>query len=182
MAMSTCKEFKGRLIDLIEQNLSPEECEKLEKHRAHCTSCQREYLELRRLYDVLDQDDVPLPTDEYFESIRTAARQRAIPFRSSIIRKIAQVLVPAAVVGVLFVLMYRPEKTVEMRVPTTTLLQDRDVASLSLQGVVTEELVNDLLVVEEDVSPDIEELIDELSDQEEEKFVEYMVTKYGNGM
>ncbi len=180
--MSTCKEFKSRLIDLIEENLSREECEKLEKHRAQCTSCQREYLGLRRLYDVLDQDEVPLPTDEHFERMRTTARQRTIPFRSSIIRKIAQVLVPAAMVAALFVLLYRPEKTVEMWVPTTTLLQDRDVAGLSLQGVVTEELVNDLLVIEDDVSPNIDEMLNELSAQEQKDFVDHMMAKYGNGI
>lgn len=180
--MSTCKEFKSRSIDLIEQNVTPQERDRLEKHRTQCASCQREFLELRRLYDVFNKDEVVLPENEYFEHVRTKVRQKTIPLRGSFIRKIAQVLVPAAMVAALILLVYRPEKTVEMRVPTTTLLQDRDVAGLSLQGVVTEELVNELSGVEEDVSPNIDELIDELSEQEQEDFVEYMVAKYGTGL
>lgn len=179
--MNTCKEFKQHLIDLVEQKLSARDRERLEEHRAHCASCQEEYHKLKRLYELLDTDEVILPENEFFDRVRRQVHVRELPLRGHIVRKIAQVLVPAALVVAIVLLVSRPEKTVEISVPTAALLEDRDVAQLSLEGVVTEQLLNELSIVEEDLSPGLDEMLDELTEQEKDQFVDELVALYGNG-
>lgn len=180
--MSTCNDFKKHLIDLVEQKLSARDRKRFEEHRAHCASCQKEYHEVKRLYELLDADEVVLPESEFFDRVRRQVREAELPLRGRIVRKIAQVLVPVALVVAIILLVSRPEQTVEISVPTAALLEDREIAQLSLDGVVTEQLLNELSNVEEKLSPGLDEMLDDLTEQEKNQFVDELVALYGNGL
>lgn len=179
--MSTCKDFRKHLIDLVERKLSARDQKELDEHRARCASCQEEYHELERLCELLDADEVVLPEKEFFDRVRRQVRERELAVRGRTLRKIARILVPVAVVVAIVLLVPRHEKTVDIAVPTAVLLEDRDLAQLSLDGVVTEQLLDELSIVEDALSPGLDEMLDELTESEQEQFVDQLVALYGDG-
>jgi predicted anti-sigma-YlaC factor YlaD len=176
-----CDDFKRHVIDLVEQRLSARDRKKLDEHRAHCASCQQEYHTLQRLYELLDTDEVVHPENEFFDHVRRRVRERELPVRGRIVRKIALALAPAALVIAFVLLLSKPEKTVEISVPTAVLLEDRDVAQLSLDGIVSDQLLDELSTVEDELSTGLDEMLDELNEQEKEQFIDTLVALYGDG-
>lgn len=178
--MNICAEFKRKIIDYIENQLIEHEHKKFKEHLQYCEQCQSEYSRVKRLYEVLDKDEVILPENEFFENLRTKVRQKKIVLRRFNTQKIMRIFVPVlAAAAAILLLLNRPSRTVEITVPMAALLDDKEIASLGLGGVINEELINDLLVVEEYISSETDETIDELTEEEQVEFIESLYKKYG---
>ena len=173
--MNPCRELKDKIIDLFENNLSDHERKQLFEHVKHCSACQKEFKKMQALYGVLDEDTVPMPDQAVFERIKDNIRQREIGL--SIIHKIPKlikVLVPALAIALFLIHVLRPEKTVEISIPTSVLLQDETIARISLGGIVNDRLIEDLIIIEEDLPIEIDEILAELSDDERFEFIEIL--------
>jgi len=110
-------------------------------------------------------------------------RQRELVLPRYPFKKIAKIFVPICVAAViLLVLLSRPHETIEMTIPTETLLEDKEIARLSLSGVVNDELIDELSTAEEYLSFELDETIDGLSDEERNELIENLYEKYGNDL
>jgi hypothetical protein len=177
--MNICSEFNKKIIDYLEHQLSDEDEKVFSEHLKHCEQCQKDYAKLKNLYALLDKDEVILPEQEFFENLKIKIRQKTLIIKKSSIWKIAKILVPVAVAAVLLLILYRPNGTVEIAVPTSILLEDKEIASLGLEGVVDDQLIQDLEIVEEYLlSYDVDKLIEELSEAERSQLIGALYKKY----
>jgi len=179
--VNTCKKFKGKLLDYLEHQLSNTEHRKFEEHLQQCSLCQKEYLSLKKLYGILDRDEVILPEAQFFDDVKVTVRQKDITPQRLPIWKITRVLVPVAITAAIALLLYRPSKTTEISVPVADLLEDRNIASLALSRIVDDALVNELTEVEDQFMYDIDEILDEFTDEQKEQFIKVLYAKYGMG-
>lgn len=179
--MKTCEEFKKRLIDYIEQQLTEHDYKRYYEHLRDCRRCQKEYGAVRQLYKILVADEIVLPEKAFFDDLRFHVQGEKMGFRPSILRNIVRIVVPLLAAVTILLILNRPEKTVEIVVPTSALIADEDVASLSLSGVIDEELIQEMAVVESYLPFDINETIDGLTSEEHAALLEQLSMKYGNG-
>lgn len=177
--MNICDEFKRKLIDYLEDELINKERKQFDDHLQHCERCQTEYTRVKRLYAILDKDEVILPEQEFFDNLRIKVRQSKVALRRFHIGKIIRILIPAFAAAMIILLLNRPQKTVEFSVPTAALLEDKEIASLSLDGIISDELINELSVIEDDLPLHMDEFIKELSDEEVDEFIKSLAKKYG---
>jgi predicted anti-sigma-YlaC factor YlaD len=179
--MNTCKKCKEKLLDYLEHLLSDAEQKEFEEHLQQCSSCQKEYLSLKKLYGILDRDEVILPETQFFDDLKVTVRQKdSTPQRSSV-WKITRVLIPVAVTAAIVLLLYQPSQTTEISVPVADLLEDRDIASYALSQIVDDALVNELTGIEDQFMYDIDEILDELSAEQKAQFIKVLYEKYGLG-
>lgn len=176
--MNICTEFNKKINDYIENQLTEYEHKKFKEHLQRCKQCQVEYSKVKRLYEILDKDAVILPEQEFFENLKIRVRQKTWVPRKSYIKRILKILVPVFAAVIIFVLLNKPDKTVEMRVSIAALLEDKEIASLGLKGVINEELVSELSVVEQYLSFDVDETIDKLTKEEQAEFIKNLYEKY----
>ena len=172
--MRICQDFKDKIIDYIEHAMPQEERNRFEQHLNSCEHCQKEYTRVKKLYELLDKDVVSVPEQAFFDKLKISVRQREIRLRKFRVSKWVKVLIPAFAVVMLALYVLRPEKTVEISVPTSVLLEDETIAEISLGGIIDDKLVNDLIVVEDNLPIDIDETIPELSDEEKAEFIEIL--------
>ena len=92
-----------------------------------------------------------------------------------------RIFVPIFAAAIILLILSRPETTVEIAVPTSALIADREIASLSLSGVIDEELIEQMSIVDNYLSFEMDETIDELTSEEQAVLVEQLYEKYGNG-
>ncbi|MCK4830136.1 zf-HC2 domain-containing protein [bacterium] len=169
--MRICQEFKHEVIDYLEHTMSQEEHRKFEEHLNRCKHCQEEYIRVKKFYKLLDKDMIPMPEQAFFDRLKTSIRQREIRLRKFSVPRLIKVLVPAFAVTMLALYILRPEKTVEISIPTAVLLEDETIAEISIGGIVDNKLLNDLKIVEDYLPGDIDETIAELSDEEKSEFM-----------
>jgi len=177
--MSTCTEFKRKILDFIEGHLEEDERTIFEKHLRHCNQCHREYTSVKKLYETLSQDEVVLPSQQFFDNLKIKIKQKKIVARAFAIKRFIRILVPACAAAVIVLLLLnRPAPTVEFAIPTSTLLEDKEIAGLSLGAIVDDELIHDMSIIEEYLAPGFEETIDELTEEEQSEFIEMLYEKY----
>ena len=177
--MKECKEFGARILDFAEGQMSLEEKRKFQDHLKQCAFCQQEYETTSKLINILDQDKVVMPEGEFFENLRTKVRQRVIFTKTSYFPKLVRVLVPVLVAALVLVILYKPQKTIEMSIPVANLLEDEEIASYALSKIVDQEFVNDWNEVEKNFSLEIEEELKALTEQERIEFIKWLFKKYG---
>lgn len=177
--MSICKDFKSKVLDYMENQMNEAEHMKFDEHLKQCSSCQKEYASLKILYEVLDRDEVVLPENEFFDNLKIRVRQKDITPRRSYVWKISRVLVPIAVAAAIVLLFYQPDKTTEIAVPVAELLKDREIASYALTRIVDDVIISELTEIEDYFLLDVDEVIDELTDEEKEEFIKDLYEKYG---
>ncbi len=179
--MRICVEFKRRIVDFVENQLTEQESTRFNEHLLSCKQCQAEYSKVKKLYEILKKDEVVLPEKEFFDNLRLAVRQKWLSRRRFAMRSFLRIFVPACAAAAVLLLLYRPNRTVEVAIPTSSLLDDEEIARLSLDSVIDEKLIQELSMVEEYLSFEIDEAIGELSADERTEFIENLYRKYGNG-
>lgn len=180
--MNICKRFQKKIVDFIEGHIPEPERTLFDEHLKQCSRCRQEYVAMKRLYEMLNTDEVVLPERQFFDDIRVTMRQREIVPRWSLVRKFLRILVPVCVAAVLFVIFFpRPTETVEIAIPTSTLLEDKDIANISLEGVIDDDFINDMSVLEDYFMFEVDESIDELTTEEQTTFVRLVSTQYDHG-
>ena len=169
--MRVCQKFKHKVIDYLEHAMSQEEHRRFSEHLNSCKHCQEEYIRVKKLYELLDTDMIPMPEQAFFDRLKTSIRQREIRLRKFSVPKLVKVLIPAFAVTILALYILRPEKTVEISIPTAFLLEDETIAEISIGGIVDNKLLNDLKIVEDYLPRDIDGMIAEFSDKEKSEFI-----------
>lgn len=172
--MKLCEEFKDRVIDYFEQAMSQKEKQIFSGHLKDCSSCQREYNKIKKLYDLLDDDKVSVPEHISFDQIKSNIRQQEIRLRRFKVPRFLKILVPVCALAIFVFYILRPEKTVDISIPASVLLEDEMIANLSLAGILNDDLIDDLILIEDNLPIDIDETIVELSDEEKSKFVDIL--------
>ncbi len=178
--MKTCEEFKKRLIDYVEHQLTEQDYTRYYEHLRNCRHCQKEYGVVSRLYKILDTDEVVLPDEAFFNDVRFNVHREKMSFRPSILKNVVKILVPLFAAVTILLVLNRPDKTVDIAVPTSALLADEVVASLSLSGVIDQKLIEEMSVVENYLPFEINETIDGLTKEEHATLLEQLSKKYGN--
>jgi predicted anti-sigma-YlaC factor YlaD len=179
--MNTCKKFKGKLLDYLEHQLSDAEHREFDEHLQQCSLCQKEYRALTKLYNILDKDKVILPEAQFFDDLKIKVRQKDITPRRLSVWKITRVLVPVAVTAAIVLFFYKPSKTTEIAVPVADLLEDRNIASLALSRLVDDALVDEFSEIEDQFLFDIDDALNEFTDEQKEQFIKVLYEKYEMG-
>ena len=177
--MKNCDDWQKMMVDLVEQELTPTQKRELVNHLGDCPVCAGEYDRLKKLYKLMDQDRIELPPREFFESMRSTVKQEAAFPRRFPLKEIARILVPAFAAAAVLVLILKPaNKVVEWSIPVSSLIEDEDVAYLAMQGIVTEDIAEDLISLEEELSFDAEEEIEGLTNQEKKELIDVLNKEY----
>ncbi len=177
--MKICERFKKNIIDFIEGRVSEDKRVLFDDHLKQCSRCHDEYVSIKRLYEVLDADEVVLPERQFFDNLSVKMRQREIVPRWFTKRKFLRIFVPACVVAVLLVVFIpRPTETIEIAIPTSTLLEDKEIADISLEGVISDDLIDDMTVLEDYFTLGVDESISELTEEEQATFVQFVSNQY----
>jgi anti-sigma factor RsiW len=173
------------MIDRVENNLTDKASTIFDAHIGDCPACQKEYNELQILYDDLHEDIVPLPDEGYWETVRQRVREKAVCLGTSRswVRKLVPVALPVFVAGciALIVLVRRPSETLEMTVPIEEMLEDEEIAAITLQAMSFKDLIEDFTVIEESLPLDIEEACSDMTADEKEYFIELITKSNGIG-
>lgn len=75
-----CGQFKGLLVGLIDQELTPEESSEINDHLTRCSDCRHEYAELRSSSDKLAAVSFEEPTDELLSQLWRNPFNRLVRF------------------------------------------------------------------------------------------------------
>ena len=67
--MSACKKYKGLLMGLIDQELSPEEASEVNKHLHRCERCREEYEQLQETCNKIESISIKEPEDKILEKL-----------------------------------------------------------------------------------------------------------------
>lgn len=184
--MKMCRYVRKMIIDYYEGSLPDNEMERIQKHLAECESCQAGYSAHKKLCSLLDSDEIPLPAPGVFDGIRRRSRQHAwSPSRSRRlgISRIIRILLPAGITVLLAIMIFWPRNgTVELSVSSSDLLQDEDIADMTLPGVVNEELISDFVVVERYLPSTIDDMLSEFTDSERDEFIRRLYLEYGESI
>lgn len=180
--MNTCAEFQRKIIDYVEKQLTEQEYKRFYEHLQHCKQCQGEYIAVEKLYEILDTDEVILPEKKFFVNLRSHVKQDKLRIRWFTVPKIIKIFVPVFAAVAILLLLDRPDKTVEITIPTSALLEDEEIAHLGLSGVIDDELIHELSIVERYLPFEIDETIDELTEKEQSILIKNLSKKYGNGI
>ncbi len=180
--MNVCDDCQKMMIDLIEDELTAAEKKWLLRHLSDCVDCSKEYKRLKKLYGLMDRDGIQLPPQEFFDHVRSTAKQGVTDRRKLSLKQIAKILVPSLAAAAILILILRPSNNaVEWSVPVSSLIEDEDVAYVAMQGIVTEELVKDLILLEDQLPFDPEEEIEGLTVDEKKRLIDVLNQKYAIG-
>jgi|GEM_PF-2127978 len=183
--MKTCKWIRDAMIDRIEGELSSTDSEVFDIHLETCSACQQEFARYEKIYTRLQADDMPVPGASFWDALLLRIRQQHVPFyaKSSWIGRLLPVAVPVLAVGVvLFIFLTRPPSTIQMIVPVSELLEDEDIAAITLNAMVHDDLVEDFTIIEESLPFDIDEALNEMTSGERELFLKLMTESNGVGI
>jgi len=177
--MNTCLKFEKKILDFIENQLTEQEFLKFNEHLRHCPHCQREYASVKRLYKIFAKDEVILPEPDFFDNLKIKIRQKILLPRGLPIWRIIKVFLPIFATAAILLILLRPTNNVEITVSVSNLLEDSEFANIVLGGVIDDRLIDDLLIIEDYFSQNLNEIVSELSDNQQDKFIEKLCRKYG---
>ncbi|MEO0189508.1 MAG: zf-HC2 domain-containing protein [candidate division WOR-3 bacterium] len=176
--MKECKN-KILILEYIEGLMTPEQRLLFERHLSGCEECRRELSEYKKLYELIDKDEIPLPEKEFFERIKENIRKEKIHLKRST-WKFFGILTP--VFGlVIFLILFnlKKEQSIEIPVSVTNLFQDENLNSLLLERVVDDELINQFNVIEEYLGIEPMQALMEMDQNEKEEFIKILYNKFG---
>ena len=180
--MKDCKNRKEMLIDLLEDQLSSKDRTELLKHIKHCAYCAREYSKLQELNRLMDRDRVEYPSEDTFERMKASARQKVQYTRRRLLGRLFKISVPALAMAVLLLFILRGRvETVDVSVPVAHLLEDEEIAHIAIAGIVSTDLMREIESLEEQLSFDADEAIEELSTHQRSELVSSLRRKYAAG-
>lgn len=70
-----CKEFENKIIDYLASDLSDSDMSRMKKHLEECDNCNHLYTEIKKTYELLEQEEAPTLKAGFFE--RVQSRQKA---------------------------------------------------------------------------------------------------------
>uniref|UniRef100_A0A7C6AGE5 Zinc-finger domain-containing protein n=1 Tax=candidate division WOR-3 bacterium TaxID=2052148 RepID=A0A7C6AGE5_UNCW3 len=176
--MKNCKN-KKRILDYIENLMLQEEKVSFEKHLNECEECRQELSGYRKLYELIDKDEISLPEKEFFERIKKNIRKEEIPLKKPL-WKFLGVLAPVfGLVIFLILFKFKKEQSIEIPVSVTNLIQDENLNSLLLEKIVDDELIKQFNVIEENLGIESEQTLSEMNQDEKEEFIKILYNKYG---
>lgn len=176
--MKSCP-FEKKVIDYIEGEMSLGEVSDFENHLTGCDRCQKEVAELKRFHQILANDEVPIPNSAFFDKLKVRIRQKEIVHRRYPVWQLVRIFVPAAVVILMiFVLFNRPKHTVEILVPISGLLEDKDFNNLLLDKIIDERMFAHFSALEEYFIPDIEGSVSEFDAEQKSEFIKILSEKF----
>jgi hypothetical protein len=178
--MNICEDFRLKIIEYVEETLDPVEEKRLSEHVRTCPACQAELNRYVHLFELLDKDEVEMPDYTFFDAVKQRARQiELMPARR--FTRWLKVLVPiCAAVVIIVILLGRGEKSIEMSVPISTLLEDEEIAHIGLTSIINDKLVDELVAIEDYLLSEADLALEELTDEEEEYLLQILHDKYGD--
>lgn len=180
--MKNCTRFKQQMLDCAEDKLGTRERNRLLEHIKVCATCAREYQQIRKLFSIMADDRVPLPEQSSFDRIRAAAKRQAPRHEYETLKILSRIFVPALALAAILVITLRPTKpTVEMSIPVANLLEDDEIAGFVINGIVDKPLVQEIASMEEYLSFDCDEAIEEMTREEKRLLVNSLNKKYAIG-
>jgi hypothetical protein len=180
--MKICEEFTKYMVDCLEKQLSPEDRARLLTHMEKCADCKKEYQRLENLYGIMDKDDVTLPPQEYFETIKAAVSKQGLRPKRLSLKGVLKVLIPTfAAAAILMVVLKPPSKTIDYSIPVDNLIQDEEIAEVAIEGIIDKELAREILAMEDYLLVDTDEVIEEFTADEKKEFVNSLYDRYRIG-
>lgn len=180
--MIDCGWIGRHLVDYFEGELNDHDRNGLLSHVAQCADCRREYDKYARLYLVMSEDEVGLPSTEVFDQIKESARRAPIDAVQAVLRRAAKILVPAlSAAAILLIILWPRNKTVEFSIPLAALMEDKEIALIAVTAVVHEDVAHDLASIEYYLLPETELAIDEMTADEKDEFVSSLHQRYPMG-
>ncbi len=175
--MNDCQ-FKDQIINYIEGLMDIESRAIFEKHLKECPACQKELLAVKKVYEIIDKDEVIVPPKEFFEQLKDNVRRKEIVIKRPF-WKIIGVLAP--VLGVLvFVLFFiqGKEQSVEMTISVSNISQDEYLNTLLLERIIDNDIADQFNQLEEYLELDVEQSVRNLTADEKEIFLKLISIKY----
>ncbi|OPX18266.1 hypothetical protein BXT86_02095 [candidate division WOR-3 bacterium 4484_100] len=177
--MRQCRKYRDKLLDYIEQELSQKEQAELMEHLKHCPECKREYEALSNLYQMLENDEVELPAPQFFERLKERVRQQEFRPRSRPLWNYLKIFLPVAATAVLLFILLAPKpQSVEISVFVSDLLDDNEIACLAIDGVVDEDLIDELVSIEEHLTDNLDDMLNDLTLQQKTQLLKELYKKY----
>lgn len=159
--------------------MQPEQKFLFERHLNECEECQQELSEYKKLYELIDRDEISLPEKEFFERIRENIRKEEISLKKSF-WKVLGVLAPVfGLIVFLIILNFNKEQSIEIPISISNLLQDENLNTLLLERVINDELINQFNVIEEYFSEESAQMLKEMTQDEKLEFIKILSNKYG---
>lgn len=178
--MKNCK-YRDKVINYIDGQLNYQEAYDFESHLKTCGSCQKEIIEFKRVYEILDNDEVPVPEQGFFDKLRIRIRMKEIILKPSPVWQITRIAAPVlAVLVVVFLIFNKPRGTIEITVPISSLLQNEDFNNLLLDRIIDDKVVTHFTTLEDYFTPNIEEYLNEFSEDEKVEFIKIITEKFRN--
>jgi anti-sigma factor RsiW len=180
--MKDCQDRREQIIDLLEDQLSVADRAELMEHIKRCANCAEEYNKLKNLGRVMASDRIEYPPKDVFERMKSAARQKVVYPNRRLLRRLFKVSVPAFALAVIlfFILRSQPD-TVDMNIPVAHLLEDEEIAEIAVTGIINNDLVKKIEVMEEQLSFNTDEAIEEMSAEQRHELVSSLRRRYTVG-
>ncbi len=176
--MKNCKN-KKRILDYIENLMPQDERVLFEKHLNECEECRQELSGYKKLYELIDKDEISLPEKEFFERMKENIRREEIPLKKQL-WKFPGVLAPVFGVIIFLILFnFKKEQSIEIPVSVTNLIQDENLNSLLLEKVVDDELMRQFNIIEEYLGIESEQTLIEMTQDEKKEFIKILYNRYG---
>ena len=177
--MRECERYQQQMIEYLEDQLAGDAYRELLEHIVQCAVCAQEFNRLKQLYRVMDEDEVTLPSVEFFERVKLTSRQRVTQRRRVTFDRLARILVPAlAVAAILLVVFGRLDDTVEINIPVTNLIEDQEIADIVFAGIVNEEVFNEIIGMEDYLAFDNDDEIEDMTIEERKELVDALYQRY----
>ncbi len=178
--MKTCH-FREKIIDYLEGCLSEKDRVLFEEHIKTCSVCQRDLLELKNLYQVLNSADaVVTPESVFFDSLRERIHKQEIALKRPKWKYLG-ILAPifGMLILVLFLQFDKRNRSFEITISTLSIMQDRDFNALLLERLIDSELAGKFGVLEEYFYKDIGQGLEDLGINEIEDLLRIVNERYG---
>jgi len=177
--MINCLHYQQQMIEYIENQLPRDVQREMLEHIKHCAVCAHEYRRLKKLYKVMDEDEVTLPSGEFFDKVKSASRQRVVQQTRETLTRWARVIVPAlAISAIVLVVFSRRNDVVEINIPVTNLIEDEEIAGIAFAGIVNEEVFDEIMNMEDCLVFDNDDEIEEMTIEEKNEFIDSLYHRY----
>jgi len=177
--MKKCARYQQQMIEYIENQLAIDVHHELLEHIEHCAVCAQEFRRLRKLYKVMDEDEVTLPSGEFFDRVKLASSQPVAHQKRIAFTRLARILVPVLVVTAIFLVLFsRRSDVVEINIPVTNLIEDEEIASIAFAGVVNEEVFDEIMDMEYYLTFDNNDEIEEMTIEEKNELIDSLYQRY----
>ncbi len=171
-----CRKVKERLLEYLEGGLPLRERREIREHLRVCKECNREIESLKRLFSILDREDIPEPEEEFWR--RLPERVYIQLNRSQRLHRIIIAIAASVVIVIGGLLLFKYTHKEKVTYPISESISPIDTLSdlivmaknrEEIERIVFKEIApKDLSVLESEEieESDIDELIDELSNEE----------------